>query len=243
MINRDLLNQIKDHALYIDWEVAFKGKSKGNRHLFRVAAIADFIARIEDADRDICEAGAWIHDIGLMHGNDDNPLQIRTIANNFLITLPLQEKIRERIVQCVESHEGMKTAQSIEAMVVHDADVLDKMGVLGIIRHTWKIVNLIEPDASDEEIYQLLLNHLQWRKSKLYTKTGRKLAKVIYKQFSSIMKDKTEALSLIKHIRIDAKRGVITEKIAQNLVLQSEPVFKKILMSQLDCSNLPSNSK
>ena len=83
-----------------------------------LALIAKFLANKEGANSEICEAGAWIHDIGLVDGNDDDPVKIRGIAEDFLSSLSLDTKSKRRIADCVETHEGMGEAASIEAKIV-----------------------------------------------------------------------------------------------------------------------------
>src|ERR1700730_13451791 len=130
MIDQDIINQIRGHAIHMDWNIAFGGKAKENEHLFRVVTIAKFLAEKEKASRGICEAGAWLHDIGLIAGNDDDPVKVRAIAEEFLSDLSLNSESKRRIAECVETHEGAGEAVSLEAKIVHDADVLDKMGLL-----------------------------------------------------------------------------------------------------------------
>ena len=38
-MKKEKINEIKNIAVYLDWNVAFDGKSRGNRHLFRVNKI------------------------------------------------------------------------------------------------------------------------------------------------------------------------------------------------------------
>jgi len=49
---------------------------------------------------------------------------------------------------------------------------------LGIIRHTWKLAN---SGKNSEEISKILKNHLNKRKTTIYTKTGKMLAEKITK--------------------------------------------------------------
>ena len=43
MINKKQLNQIKKLGIKIDHQMAFKGKSKGNKHLFRFFGMGVFM--------------------------------------------------------------------------------------------------------------------------------------------------------------------------------------------------------
>lgn len=231
MIEKSILEQIKEHALFIDWNVAFKGKAYNNQHLFRVVTIADFLAEKEGAERDICAAGAWLHDIGLMDGNDDNPVAIRKIAEDYLAGLGLRDETSSRIAACVETHEGLSRAVSLEARIVHDADVLDKMGLLGIIRHIWKITNLIDRNANIAEVFLLLQKHLRKRRENLYTATARKLVPVLDEAQHQFFAHRDQALESIQLIMQSAKKGVISDEIARNMLVKGDhPTLELQLM-------------
>ncbi len=231
MIDQDIIDQIQKPAIFIDWNVAFEGKANGNQHLSRVVTIARFLAEKEGASREICEAGAWLHDIGLMAGNDDDPAKIRAIAEEFLSHLPLDnEIIKRRIADCVETHEGAREAVSIEAKIVHDADVLDKMGLLGVIRHTWKIVNLIKPDASPAEVFFTLQKHLKKRREKLYTATAKQLLSVLDESLYQFFETKTEAIETLRMIMGLARDAHTADEIARELLLKAD---HQILMYQV----------
>lgn len=233
MIDRIILDKIQAHALDIDWHVAFGGKANGNRHLFRVVIIANFLAEKEGADRDICEAGAWLHDIGLSKGNDDNPSAIRQTAEDYLKKLALDETTQRRIAECAETHEGARQAVSLEARIVHDSDVLDKMGLLGVIRHTWKITNLINKEATAEETYDLVQDHLRMRRERLYTKTASRLVKPLKTAQHQFFADKNKAIKSISMIMREAKQGITSDKIARKLLSQ---IDDQTLAGQLNIS-------
>ena len=230
MIDRAILEQIKKHALFMDWKVAFGGKAYGNQHLFRVVTIAQFLAEQEGARREICEAGAWLHDIGLTVGNDDDPAKIRSLAEEYLGSLGLNDEYKRRIAESVETHEGVSAAASLEAKIVHDADALDKMGLLGVIRHTWKIVKLIDPQASSCEIFLIVQKHLQERKAKLYTATAKKLVRDLNKMLNQFFEDKTKAIETIEIIMECAKNDLTSDEIARKLLQKTE---HKLLIDQL----------
>jgi uncharacterized protein len=234
MISQDIVEQIQKYAIKTDWEIAFDGKAKGNRHLFRVVTIARFLAEKEEAQKDICEAGAWIHDISLADGNDDNPTKVRASVEAFLARLPLDNESRRRIAECAEAHEGAADAVSIEAKIVHDADALDKMGILGIIRHTWKIVNLIQTDANARQVYVILQKHLRARKEKLYTETAKILVHYLNEALSQFFADEGKALRKLEYIMEFARAGITSDEIAKRLLYKEDI---PVLIDQLYITN------
>jgi len=238
MINTNIINEIKMHAVDVDWNLAFGGKSKGNRHLFRVNKIARFLAQKEKANIDITIAGAWLHDIGLAVGDDKEPEKIRKIAEKFLKSLNLSTEEIQQIADCVESHEGTVTPKSLEAQIVHDSDVLDKMGPLGVVRHTWKVTNLINKNAQSEEILSILKSHLQWRESRLFTPTAQHLAHKFDCILDSFFNDKRVALSTISQIKLLAQEGFTTERIVRRLIKGRKDEFAQAITRQVKCEFL-----
>jgi len=234
MIDQSVLKQIEEYALAMDWNIAFEGKTHGNKHLFRVATIAEFLAEQEGARRDICEAGAWLHDIGLTVGNDDNPAVIRSIAEKYLASLGLNDEYKRRIAESVETHEGVSAAVSLEAKIVHDADALDKMGLLGVIRHTWKIVKLIDPRASSPEIFLMVQKHLKERTDNLYTETAKRLARDLNKALCQFFDDRAKAMETIEIIVEYAKQDIISDEIARKLLRK---IDNQSLIFQLSISS------
>ena len=173
MITARDMKKIKEFSLHLDWDVAFSGRSKGNRHLFRVRDIALMLSRKEGGRKDVIEAASWLHNVGLIYGDKGHDVRGRRVAQKFLSKLKLQHDEINQILHCIEAHEGNVKAASKEAMVVHDADVLDKMGPLGIIRQTWKLANSGFPT---ERICKMLRPYLLRRKGNLYTETAKTIA-------------------------------------------------------------------
>jgi len=173
MINNKQLRKIKEFAINIDWNKSFSGKSKGNRHLFRIVNISKKIAENYDVDNGILEAGAWLHDTNL-----EKTITGETLANKekiirFFNKIKVNRGDQEKILHCIESHDGRIKATTNEAKIVHDADTLEKMGPLGVIRETWKRSQL---GWTTEKIIEHLKIHLKKRENNIYTKEAKKIA-------------------------------------------------------------------
>ncbi len=178
MITKKEMNKIKKFAIHLDWDIAFDGKSKGNKHLFRVSSIAVDLAKKEGGRKDIIQAAAWLHNVGLINGDKNHDVTGKQIAKEFLDSIKINSNDCKNILHCIESHEGNLKAATIEAKIVHDADVIDKMGPLGIIRQTWKLAN---SGINTESICDILPIYMAKRKKRVYTKT----AKIIANNLSS----------------------------------------------------------
>ncbi len=178
MINKEQLKKIKEFAIKLDWDLAFAGKSRGNRHLFRVVNKAKDLARNYNVKLSIVEAGAWLHDTNLEKTITGSTLENKERVINFLRRIQVSDKDQREILHCIESHDGRIPAKTMEAKIVHDADTLEKTGPLGLIRETWKRAQI---GWNTERIINHLRVHIKKRESKLYTLEARKKAKELNK--------------------------------------------------------------
>ena len=239
-VKQNLLKILKKGAIDLDWNQAFGGKSKGNRHLLRVNKIAKYLQKQEGGDLFIILAGAWVHDVSLAFGNDNDPKHISKHTTRFLTTIKgLSPDDINKITVCATSHELGKKKISIEAQIVHDADVIDKSGLLGIIRHVWKMTNMLENRIlATKSDLDNLERHLKAREAKIFTSTGKKLTTSLNLQRNLFFKDKDKALSLMRTISRSAKTGTISDKIAISISQIKSGALSKGLNNQLACSYL-----
>jgi len=82
-----------------------------------------------DADRDVIEAAAWLHDVG--HNKkpvkeNEHHLRAKEIAEPFLIRVSFPREKIPAVLHCVESHRTRKppNPSTIEAKIVASADNL-----------------------------------------------------------------------------------------------------------------------
>lgn len=237
-IQSKLLALIGEKAVDLDWNVAFSGKSKGNRHLFRVNKIAEYLQREEGGDAFITLATAWVHDVSLAFGLDDDPQAIHQHTLNFLTQFELDPAGMQKIAEAASNHETSQT-QTIEAQIVHDADVIDKSGMLGVIRHIWKMTNMIENRIlTTTQDFEKLRQDIESRQQKLFTYTGQQLFKKLQRG-QQLFFENPQALEIMKEISVSAQSGVISDDIAQHLITQmpNSPIIQ-LLHDQLTCSYL-----
>jgi len=104
-------------------------------HMERVSKLAIQIAREEHADIFLCEAAAWLHDVGDSKLFSDQE-QARNEMNVFLTTISMsaaQISTINQIIDRVSFRKGL-TPETIEGKIVQDADRLDAIGAIGIAR-------------------------------------------------------------------------------------------------------------
>ena len=178
MINKEQMKKIKEFAIELDWNFAFCGKSNGNRHLFRIVKIARELTTKYDVDISIVEAGAWLHDTNLEKTVTGSTLENKDKIVDLFERIEIPKGDQQKILHCIEAHDGRILAKTVEARIVCDADTLEKMGSLGIIRETWKRAQI---GWNTEKIIDHLRSHLKIRESKLYTTEARERAKKLNK--------------------------------------------------------------
>jgi HD superfamily phosphodiesterase len=238
-IDADKLEVIMDYGICMDWVVAFDGKSKGNQHLHRVSKIVEYLADLEYARHDICVAGGWLHDIGLIKGNKGHCFSGVEPAKEYLTEIGVDPEDIEMVAHCIEAHDGEIEAETPEAKVVHDADTIDKMGPFGFVRHVWKI-SLVE-DFEPEEMVRFVSEHLEERRSKLYFTSSADLIKEFVDILETFLEDKESARRVVESISKGAAEGVPSERVAEGLYGDStlDEDFCETIKKQLSVNYLP----
>ena len=105
-------------------------------HVLRVVAMADRIAQAEGADREIVQAAALLHDIGLDGGRAGHETSAAQHAKEILREEGYAEVFCAAVAHAIESHRFRSgpAPQTLEAKVLFDADKLDAIGAIGVAR-------------------------------------------------------------------------------------------------------------
>lgn len=201
-----------DSILTRVWELADSYYPKrdwahGKSHIERVLRTAVEIGKREGADLAIIELSAILHDIFANEEKRSNvegfrhEIEASKEARNILKNLGLTDRTVDAVCHCIESHRkrtGRIQPQTIEAKCLFDADKLDFIGAIGIVRSAYISLDLGQEFYKEEVIeayerkntrpngtiidyaqhssnleYELSLKEVAKR---MYTETGRKLA-------------------------------------------------------------------
>jgi uncharacterized protein len=180
----------------------------GRGHIERVVGTALEIGTQEGADLDVIEFAAILHDVfenKETHSNIEgfrHEIEGAKEARKILKQLGVADKTVDAVCHCIESHRKrtITEPQTIEAKCLFDADKLDCIGAIGVIRcafvsfdHRQEFYreekdielyrrNNIRPDGtiidfskhSSNLEYELSLRHVARR---MHTETGKKLAR------------------------------------------------------------------
>src|SRR2546425_13053383 len=114
----------------------------GRSHIERVVGIALKIGKQEGADLDVIELAAILHDVfenKETHSNIEgfrHEIEGAKEARKILKQLGVADKTIDAVCHCIESHRKRTSTepQTIEAKCLFDADKLDCIGAIGVLR-------------------------------------------------------------------------------------------------------------
>ena len=153
-------NEVESQALakaYAEMQqlyIGFDDPAHGWEHIERVYRLALRIAGQENADTFIVGMAALMHDIGhlsidtLLHHADLS----MSMAGELLLAYDVSAGTREAILHAIAAHSfslGIEP-RTLEARVVRDADRLDSLGAIGILR--WAITGAVRR-TGETQIY------------------------------------------------------------------------------------------
>jgi uncharacterized protein len=162
-------------------------------HVLRVLALAERLAKEENADLEIVRTATLLHDVARGHGDRlvaDHAHAGAEFARELLAEHP-SEKV-EAVAHAVAAHRFRTgpSPQTLEAQVLHDADKLDAIGAIGVARafayggyEGQRLWADVPPDYRESQAtrhqhtpvheYQIKLSKI---KDRLLTQSARKLA-------------------------------------------------------------------
>ena len=143
--------------------VGFDDLAHDWEHVERVYRLAVYIAAQENADIFIVGMAALMHDIGRLSTDTSQhhaDLSM-SMAGELLISYGISAATREAILHAIEAHSfslGIEP-RTLEAQVVRDADRLDALGAIGIVR--WAITGVVRR-TGETQIYHPDDPFAQW---------------------------------------------------------------------------------
>lgn len=159
----------------------------GADHVFRVARIARYIAEQEGySDPEAAEIAGLLHDIGRTvqkEEKDHGPAGVPMASEMLNQYTDYDDKTKQQILSAIRDHSAFK-AQGELTHILQDADKLDGLGAIGIMRtYTSKyFLPAYDPvdiapaqGARDTTIHAQMAFQLEWL-DMMETKTGRALA-------------------------------------------------------------------
>ena len=137
----EIINKLRNKV-----EEYFSKDASGHNidHLERTLKYALYLQSKEGGDVVVVAVSAFIHDIHRILGAEQNkfisPKESLPVVEEFLDEIDLTKQQREHIFYAIEHHEeylfgeGGVNVQDIESKILQDADNLDAIGAVGIVR-------------------------------------------------------------------------------------------------------------
>ena len=118
-------------------------------HQPRLYALAKRLGDGMKFDDDVLHAAAWLHDLGVFVGHrPEDPKALATWDNvayavkqapGLLVAFGFPEEKIEAVVEVIANHLPSGTPRSVEAILLRDADMLEQLGAIGILRNVSKV--------------------------------------------------------------------------------------------------------
>jgi uncharacterized protein len=114
------------------------GGEWGINHTRRLLHLISVIGEELEYDADAVWLAAHMHDWGgyseWSQPGVNHALRSREVAETFLAQRDYPEDWVKLVLECIEHHHNGDPAKSIEAILLSDADMLDFLGVVGVLR-------------------------------------------------------------------------------------------------------------
>jgi uncharacterized protein len=100
-------------------------------------------------DDDVVFAAAFLHDLGVFIGHRpddpaaladwDHVVYVCNLAPDLLTSFGFPEQKVPAVLDCIREHQPQDTPQTFEATLLRDADILEQLGAIGILRTASKL--------------------------------------------------------------------------------------------------------
>jgi uncharacterized protein len=154
-------------------------------HIYRDTINAIWIGEAEGAVMEIVIPAILLHDIGFLYNSDPavhNIIGAEKCVDWLDGWSPIEKK---SVSDCIRCHKG-KTAgfntapESLEAKVVYDADLLEKIGKIGVLQGLRSFVEFGLAGVTDHQdytnLYAIVKRRAGFENAIFYTKAGQEIA-------------------------------------------------------------------
>ena len=115
------------------------GNEWGLQHSLRLLKLIAEIGQGLEFDAEVMWIAVYLHDWGAYSAwaqkDVDHSLRSKQVANEFLTTRGYPEAKRNLVLETIEFHHTAGTERSLEAILLRDADALDFLGTVGVLRN------------------------------------------------------------------------------------------------------------
>ena len=118
-------------------------------HQPRLASLTELLGAGLDYDRDVVLAAAWLHDLGVFIGHrPEDPAALAqwdhvayacTRVPAILLDAGFPQEKIPAVLAVIREHQPHDEPHTLEATILRDADILEQLGAIGILRTVSKV--------------------------------------------------------------------------------------------------------
>jgi len=118
-------------------------------HQPRLYALTQQIGRGMEYDDDVVYAAVWLHDLGVFTGHRPEDLEELKRWNNTQYAMEKTPGLLQgmgfpadkipAVVEAIRTHQPAYEPQSLEGIILRDADILEQLGAVGVLRTVCKV--------------------------------------------------------------------------------------------------------
>jgi len=100
-------------------------------------------------DDDVVYAAAWLHDLGVFTGHRPEEPELLAGWDHVVYTVEQTPRILETVgfpvektaavLECIRNHQPKDEPETLESTILRDADILEQLGSVGIVRTVCKV--------------------------------------------------------------------------------------------------------
>jgi uncharacterized protein len=154
-------------------------------HQPRLYELARQVAQGCTYDDDVLFAAAWLHDLGVFVGHRPEDLAALAAWDNVAYAVEKAPELLRRfgfpaekipaVIECIRTHLPSRKPESFEATALRDADILEQLGGIGILRAVSKVGRDTRYPRFIDALHVLRAN-LEKLPSQLHLDSARELA-------------------------------------------------------------------
>ena len=127
-------------------------------HVRAVAALADKLGQILEADLEVLEAAAWLHDVTKVDG-EQHAATAAEFARQLLTKTDFPKNKIDQVARTIADHVGLwrdKPLSNLHSQILWDADKLSKLGLTFSVHLTGMVAAGNKPTSTRELIISAL---------------------------------------------------------------------------------------
>ncbi len=190
MFERDLTRREVDLINQVEELIREKHGHEEGHDYSHVLAVTDFAIRIaqeisEEVNPFILIVGALFHDLGRIgtHTGVLHGLRGATLAREYLTATWVSASDRDKILRIVTRHTPttMIPPETVEERIVYDADALDRLGIMGMLR------GIMGKTGSTEYILEDRMQRRLGDHAKLHFEVSRKIGEALHQETQEVV--------------------------------------------------------